>query len=60
MAQVTTGKKKEEVKKKEVKKKEVRHGIPCSEKELKESEKCWKDMEDCFALLNKQSKKKKS
>lgn len=55
MAQVTTGKKKEEVKKKE-----VRHGIPCSEKELKESEKCWKDMEDCFALLNKQNKKKKS
>lgn len=52
MAQVTTDKKKEVVKKQE-----VRHGIPCSEKELKESEKCWKDMEDCFALLDKQFKK---
>ena len=55
MAQATTDKKKEEKKKKE-----VRHGITCSEKELKESEKCWKDIEDCFALLNKQNKKKKS
>ena len=53
MAQVTTDKKKE------VKKKEVRHGIPCSEKELKESEKCWKDMEYSFAMLDKQFKKKK-
>lgn len=31
----------------------VRHGIPSSAEELAESEKCWKDMEDCFALLNK-------
>lgn len=31
----------------------VRHGVPCSEKELKESEKCWADMEDCFKNLSK-------
>ena len=31
----------------------VRHGIPSSEKELKESEKCWQDMEDCFEKLKK-------
>lgn len=36
----------------------ARHGIPSSEKELKESEKCWADMEDCFALLNKRSSSK--
>lgn len=29
------------------------HGIPSSEKELKESEKCWADMEDCFKNLSK-------
>ena len=31
----------------------VRHGIPCSPEELKESEKCWADMEDCFKNLYK-------
>jgi hypothetical protein len=31
----------------------VWHGIPSSEKELKESEKCWADMEDCFKNLYK-------
>jgi hypothetical protein len=31
----------------------VRHGIPCSPEELKESEKCWADMEDCFKNLSK-------
>lgn len=36
----------------------VRHGIPSSEKELRESEKCWQDMEDCFSLLNKRGSRK--
>ena len=36
----------------------VRHGIPCSPQELAESEKCWKDMEDCFSLLDKRSSSK--
>ena len=31
----------------------VRHGIPSSVEELAESEKCWKDMEDCFKRLDK-------
>jgi hypothetical protein len=31
----------------------ARHGIPCSPEELKESEKCWADMEDCFKNLSK-------
>ena len=31
----------------------VRHGIPSSPEELKESEKCWADMEDCFERLKK-------
>ena len=31
----------------------ARHGAPCSPEELAESEKCWKDMEDCFAKLGK-------
>jgi hypothetical protein len=31
----------------------ARHGIPSSEKELKESEKCWADMEECFKNLSK-------
>lgn len=31
----------------------ARHGVPCSEKELKESQKCWADMEDCFKNLSK-------
>ena len=33
------------------KKDKVKHGIPCSEKGLKEYEKAWKDMEDCFKRL---------
>lgn len=45
MAQVTTDKK--------PKPSSVRHGVPCSEKELKESQKCWADMEDCFKNLYK-------
>ena len=35
----------------------VRHGIPCSFEELKESEKCWADMEDCFKQLYGSKKK---
>lgn len=35
----------------------VRHGIPCSPEELKESEKCWVDMEDCFKQLYGSKKK---
>lgn len=31
----------------------ARHGIPSSEKELKESQKCWADMEECFKNLSK-------
>ena len=31
----------------------ARHGIPSSPEELKESEKCWADMEDCFKNLSK-------
>ena len=45
MAQVTTDKKS--------KPSSARHGIPSSEKELKESQKCWADMEDCFKNLLK-------
>ncbi len=45
MAQATTDKKS--------KPSSVRHGIPSSEKELKESEKCWADMEECFKNLSK-------
>ena len=45
MAQVTTDKK--------PKPSSARHGIPSSEKELKESQKCWADMEDCFKNLSK-------
>lgn len=36
----------------------VREGIPLSEAEQKESEKCWKDMEDSIELVYKKSKKK--
>ena len=36
----------------------ARHGIPCPPEELAESTKCWQDMEDCFALLNKRSSSK--
>ena len=36
----------------------ARHGIPSSEEELRESEKCWADMEDCFSLLDKRSSRK--
>lgn len=35
------------------KQKRVRPGIPCSEEELKESEKCWKDIEDSIANVYK-------
>lgn len=35
----------------------ARHGIPSSEQELKESEKCWADMEDCFEKLYGSKKK---
>lgn len=35
----------------------VRHGIPSSEQELKESEKCWADMEACFKQLYGSKKK---
>lgn len=45
MAQATTDKKS--------KPSSARHGIPCSPEELKESEKCWKDMEECFERLKK-------
>ena len=31
----------------------ARHGIPSSLEELKESQKCWTDMEDCFKNLYK-------
>ena len=48
MAQVTTGKKEA-----------ARHGIPSSPKELKESQKAWQDMEDCFSLLSKRGSRKK-
>lgn len=43
-------------KQEENKKKRDYSGKPCSEKELKESEKCWQDMNDCFAKLNKKKK----
>lgn len=36
----------------------ARHGIPCSPEELKESEKCWADMEDCFERLYSGKKKR--
>lgn len=36
----------------------VREGIPLSDEEKKESEKCWKDMEDSIEILYKKSKKK--
>ena len=36
----------------------ARHGIPSSEKELRESEKCWQDMDDCFSLLGTRSSSK--
>lgn len=48
MAQAMTGKKET-----------VRHGIPSSPKGLKESQKAWQDMEDCFSLLNKRGSRKK-
>lgn len=35
----------------------ARHGIPCSPEELKESEKCWADMEECFKQLYGSRKK---
>ena len=39
-------------------KRKARPGIPLSEAEQKESEKCWKDMEDSIEMLYKKSKKK--
>lgn len=36
----------------------ARRGIPCSEKELKESQKCWADMEECFKQLYGSKKKR--
>lgn len=35
----------------------ARRGIPCSPEELKESEKCWADMEECFKQLYGSKKK---
>lgn len=35
----------------------ARHGVPCSPEELKESEKCWADMEECFKQLYGSKKK---
>ena len=35
----------------------ARHGRPCSPEELKESEKCWADMEECFKQLYGSKKK---
>lgn len=35
----------------------ARHGVPCSPEELKESEKCWADMEGCFKQLYGSKKK---
>jgi hypothetical protein len=49
MAQATTDKK--------PKPSSARHGIPSSEQELKESEKCWADMEACFKQLYGSKKK---
>lgn len=49
MAQATTDKKSRPS--------SARHGRPSSEKELKESEKCWADMEECFKQLYGSKKK---
>lgn len=49
MAQATTDKPKSN---------KSRPGVPCDEKGLKEFEKTWQDMDDCFKLLYSSKKKR--